>query len=479
LRFYQIDPVVGFDLNQYPEYGDLTNHLKQYIENVYGYDEFGSEIEDGPDKAREPNFLSFHLEDNIRSKNSVISLGMRVDRFFTDDRILRNPDDLDIDFSRSSILDHEWQEQDAYWYLSPRIGVVIQTGDLSFLRINYNRQLQPPPLRNSYYSRYNYDRQLVIGGYFYYWPIGFDLRPIEANLVDISFTKNVSKLFNLSGTVFYKRSSGQIQVDRHISDWDQTYFIMSNLGVNEIHGLDIHAYIHRFKRFQFLLNYTYNYARGNGSDELSNYMSLYRGMLGSGKYSTSSKPLNFVPEHKIIMDIDFRFGHNDGGPILENLGLNLLLKGDSGFPYTTVYVPPGGGADFYSFGVDYIIDRRSSMPIEPLNSSNTGWRLNFDLRVDKSFYLGKNIFLMFYMRVLNLFNTRHVENVYPFSGTAEVDGFINDIKRSASRIEWAGERGRDIYNAINTMNGQSYWDKTGNELYGNPRQIFLGLRLTY
>lgn len=135
--------------------------------------------------------------------------------------------------------------------------------------------------------------------------------------------------------------------------------------------------------------------------------------------------------------------------------------------------------DFYSLGTDYIIDRRSQKPLEPLNVSKTGWGINFDLRVDKSIHLGRNIFLMFYMRILNLFNTRHVENVYPYSGTAETDGMISDQKRTAGFIDGFGEGAIDLYNAINTMNGQSYWDKTGNELYGNPRQIFFGIRLLY
>ena len=99
--------------------------------------------------------------------------------------------------------------------------------------------------------------------------------------------------------------------------------------------------------------------------------------------------------------------------------------------------------------------------------------------MDKSIQLGKNLFLMFYIRVLNLFNTRQVENVYPYSGTGETDGIISDIKRTAVFVEMFGEQAIDLYNAINTMNGQSYWDKTGNELYANPRQIFLGIRLTY
>lgn len=119
------------------------------------------------------------------------------------------------------------------------------------------------------------------------------------------------------------------------------------------------------------------------------------------------------------------------------------------------------------------------MPIEPVNASKTSWRLNFDLRIDKTIRLGRGFNMMFYLRILNLLNTKQIENVYPYSHSAETDGMIYDRMRSESHIQHYGEEARDMYNALNTTNSQSYWDYTANELYLNPRQIFLGLRLEY
>jgi hypothetical protein len=42
-----------------------------------------------------------------------------------------------------------------------------------------------------------------------------------------------------------------------------------------------------------------------------------------------------------------------------------------------------------------------------------------------------------------------------------------------------GEQYLDLYRAVNIENGQAYLDATGRELYGTPRQIFLGLKLSY
>jgi hypothetical protein len=83
------------------------------------------------------------------------------------------------------------------------------------------------------------------------------------------------------------------------------------------------------------------------------------------------------------------------------------------------------------------------------------------------------------MRILNLFNSRQVENVYLYSGSAQTDGIIGDVERTQYFREYYGDKGFDIYNAINTTNGQAFWDEVGNELYLNPRQIFFGLQLEY
>jgi len=114
-----------------------------------------------------------------------------------------------------------------------------------------------------------------------------------------------------------------------------------------------------------------------------------------------------------------------------------------------------------------------------VNASTTPWRFNADLRIDKTFEIGRYLQLSFYVRVLNLFNTRQVENVYPYSGSAQTDGMIGDSYRNRSWLDYVGEEGIGIYNAINTTNGQSYWDLTGNELYRSPRQIFFGVKVEY
>jgi hypothetical protein len=85
------------------------------------------------------------------------------------------------------------------------------------------------------------------------------------------------------------------------------------------------------------------------------------------------------------------------------------------------------------------------------------------------------------MRVTNLFNSRNVINVYQLTGNAYDDGFISNPELSSSFINAAnrGQRYVDLYKAINIENGQSYWDSLALQLWGQPRQIFFGIKLTY
>ncbi|MEA3391759.1 MAG: hypothetical protein U9Q91_02135, partial [Candidatus Marinimicrobia bacterium] len=138
-----------------------------------------------------------------------------------------------------------------------------------------------------------------------------------------------------------------------------------------------------------------------------------------------------------------------------------------------------GQSDPYTAGIDYMDDTRDRVALEPIGASTTPWQFTTDLRLDKSFLIGPldaNVFVM----VTNLFNRKNVVNVYEFTGNAEDDGFLTDPVRSATTIaNNGGQEYIDMYTAINLVNGQAYWDNINRELFGNPRQITFGVRLSF
>jgi hypothetical protein len=139
----------------------------------------------------------------------------------------------------------------------------------------------------------------------------------------------------------------------------------------------------------------------------------------------------------------------------------------------------GGQSDPYTAGIDYLDDTRDRVAEEPIGSSTTPWQFTTDLRLDKSFKIGPldaNVFVM----ITNLFNRKNIVNVYEFTGSAEDDGFLTDPVRSGTTIaNNGGQDYIDMYTAINLVNTQAYWDRLQREIYGNPRQINFGIRLSF
>ena len=159
---------------------------------------------------------------------------------------------------------------------------------------------------------------------------------------------------------------------------------------------------------------------------------------------------------------------------------HLLFTFNSGHPYTRV-ATSWGQTNFYDWGVDYMDDTRSREALEPVNNSTTPWNFNLDLRLDKTFKVTDDIAATLYARVINLLDTRNVINVYQTTGTATDDGYINQQRYIDAALEDPnlGQTYLDLYNAINIENGSSYESELGLDLWGPPRQIFFGIKLTY
>jgi len=193
-------------------------------------------------------------------------------------------------------------------------------------------------------------------------------------------------------------------------------------------------------------------------------------------------PLYFSPTHTGSVNLDYRFGQDDGGPILSRLGANLLFEFSSGHPFT---LSTGGiGQNDASEGA-ILSDRdaRNRRPLEPIGASTTPWTFTTNLRLDKTITAGP-VDVNIYVYVQNLFNRKNVLNVYPRTGNADTDGFLEDPDLSQTIIESAGGEGYvAMYRAINIENRMHYLSPViamrGDDLWGTPRQIRFGISLEY
>jgi outer membrane receptor protein involved in Fe transport len=391
---------------------------------------------------------------------------------------LDNIEDVLREPESNQILQSEWKKVDPHILLSPRLGFSFPVSETAVFYFQYGKFAQMPHLSRMYFGTQRLSRQILFGGNYYPGPIGFDLDPIKTTNYEVGFRKQVSNFAAFDVTGFYRNVKGQIQVIKQSvasSATIQAYDRYVNGDFATTKGLEFKLNLRRVNRIQAQFNYTLTDAEGTGSNSLSYRAAAYRGTTAP----TITSPLDYEQKHRGSINVDYRFGENDGGPVFNNFGANVLFSFNSGHPYTKVYVPPGGQVDPYNVMVDYMNDTRQRQALEPFGASTTPWNFTTDLNLDKSFRVGDLIVATAYMRVTNLFNKKNVINVYQKTGSAVDDGFLNDPIYSGSFISQNGPDYVDMYRAVAQGDGNAYRGEVGNELFGTPRQIFFGIRVTY
>ena len=485
IRYFAIRPEVMNLLDEWHTEAVAVDSgsWKDYVDNVYGYDLQGNEVEHGPDKPKEPFFFAAYATDKIELNDLIIHAGLRYDRFETDDRTIDDPKDPEVDSEERLVEQDAWKKVDPFQQISPRLGISFPISEKTVFYMQYGKFIQMPELDDIYFGRYRFGRQIVSKGNYYIYPIGFGLKPVRTTSYEIGFRKQVSSVAAFDIVGFYKNVKGQIQVDRVVpsasAEINTPYEVFVNQDFATTKGVEFRITLRRTHRLQAQLYYTLTDAEGTGSTETSYHGAVYR----NTDKPTVVTPLDYNNTHRGSINLDYRFSDNDGGPILQNLGINLLVSFSSGHPFTYVYYPPGGQVDAYNAGINYMLDTRSREALEPLNTSTTPWTSTLDLRIDKSFNVMNKILATIYLRVTNLLNTKNVANVHEATGNAYDDGFLSNPGRSESFVNtYGGQNYKDLYKAINLENGQAYMDDVegrGLELYGHPRQIMLGIKVTY
>lgn len=502
-RYFDISPgvmvhtaPVGEDPGGYTSYGSIEDvpyfrWMSTGDVDAYGYDIYGNEIDERKDYYNEdgeldgnapapkkPIEMAAYVMDKIEFNDLVINAGLRLDYFDPDDRELKNPADPEVNKSASMISEDAWQEIDPYIELSPRLGFSFPTGPASHFYLYYGKFVQMPAYNNIYFSSNDYAWQVVRQGFYFINPIGFGLEPTYTTQYEIGYKRELTNNIALNATAFYKNQKGliqskmqQIEPDAYIPG---SYIRFFNGDFATHKGLELRLEMRRINRLAGRINYTYTDAEGTASNNTAYHAAVYMNTV----IPKTINPLRYGVKHNGSINLDYRFGDNDGGPILENFGVNVLMRFTSGHPYTRVYVPGAGQADPYNAGVEYLNDSRNRTAVEPVGASTTPWTFVTDLRAEKTFTLG-NFDATIFVLVNNLFDRRNVQNVYPLTGSAEDDGLISDPAQVEQMIKSNGEMWKELYQAINIENGQSYWNVAGRELWGNPRQIHFGLEVEF
>lgn len=465
--------------------------------STVGYDNYGVEVNDGVNAPGEPLQASAYVQNKFEYQDLILNVGVRYE--LLDPKGVSVPKQLNpatgqYDYQDLTAIwnstyatfeEDKLTKTEAFHLLLPRISFSFPVTDRTVFYALYGKYAQMPSLNLLYQDNITMSQLLDplrrvgynIGGS----TIGFLMRPERLTQYEIGLRQTLTDNFALTVTGFYKDTRDQIQITRLFNSSGvpiSTAYQNEDFGTQK--GFEVTLELRRTNRLAAKVNYTLSDARGTASSNRSSQNSVTD--EASALFPRFVYPLDQNQTHKGSIVVDYRWAKGEGG-FLEGFGVNTLFTFNSGHNYTKIQEPQNlGQATAWNIGVRALIDSRTRVPVEPVNSSTTPWVFNVDMTISKVFYLDF-VNLELYARVLNLFNTKSVLNVYPTTGTPFDDGWLKSpfavsYKEVPNYEAW--------YKAVNLANRWSYMNiggggglgqQGGNDLFGSPREIRVGMKV--
>ena len=464
------------------------NDVMLTLTNGYGYDFNGNELNstfnsgagvDDPGllAPKRPVFAGVYAQDKIEYKNLILNIGLRFDYIDVDNIMIKDPTrpETAIDFNTGKINPAGLEKTPSFSALSPRLGFSFPVTDATVFHTQFGKFVQQTKLRDLYNGMYGIGGNLR-GGYFIGAPTGWNVRPTRTTQYEVGFTQQISDFISFDVTGYYKDVQGQVEFALQptaAGSAYQAYNVLQNGDFATTKGVELSFTMRRIERLQINGSLSFQNALGTGSNANSHAGIVGAPIDGVTIFKPASvEPLDFNKAITGNLNIDYRFAKNEESSILRQLGFSALLKFDSGHPFT---LGQGKGTTTGSLEGD----ARFRSPIEALNSSTTPFTYQIDLRIDKTFSIMDKLSANVYLFVINVLDTKNIQNVFLRTGSATDDGYLTNPTLGGSLHPDQRADYEAMYKAINVDYYQGYQGATGNFLYGPPRQIRFGVRLEY
>ena len=294
----------------------------------------------------------------------------------------------------------------------------------------------------------------------------------------IGFKQQLSESTLLNFISYYRETRNDISAFQYNNAYPITYISYNNLDFSTVKGLIIEMNYTSDKNISLTGNYTLQFADGTGSN-----INSQRALIASNQPNLRSLfPLGDLDiRHQIKTIFNWEFFDDKGvgkkkrkylGPVIgktkifSNTNFNLIFTATSGLPYTATSQPVQLGS----------VDRA---PIKGTPwGSRLPWQLNTNLNIQKDVPLTwknkdgktKNAYMQVYFYCTNLFNTKIVYSVNPYTGAADDDGFLNSPKGQQA-----------LQNTLSADAYSFYYRTAVNSPfnYQTPRMMYLGAKFYF
>ncbi len=431
----------------------------------YGYDIFGKKIDGDVTRSggqfyfgpRQPLIGDAYVQDEIRLRDVTIGLGLRLDYIDPDSKDVDDPENLFYQNDRL-LISSVMKKTETTKQVSPRVDVSFPLDDRNIIHAHYGKYLNQGGFRESYAGagRISY---LTRSLGFNTDTFGWGLKPERITQYEAGFSSHLNDYASIDVTGFYRETNGltMIELTPMGESW-YSYFRFNDDGFGTSKGVEFTLNLLRTRRVAAQVNYTFQDVRGTGSSPADNAGAWSAGSVV--QVTAYARPLDFNQAHRGSILLDYRFAKDDGGDILERMGLNVLVTFNSGHSFTILTEPQRGPSPS---------DPRFQIPAEPIGSSTTPWFLQLDARLDKVFSLGP-VSLDVYLYAINLLGSDNAVDVFPRTGDPGNDGWFLTADGKADAAA-NGPQYVAFYNAVNDGKNSGNW--------GPPRQIRFGARLEF
>lgn len=254
-----------------------------------------------------------------------------------------------------------------------------------------------------------------------------DLKTEKTIDYELGFQQKLGNTSSLKLSAFYREMRDKLQTISVYGAYPVTYYTLGNIDFGTVRGFTLAYDLRRTGNITLRANYTLQWAKGTGSS----YDSGASIVKSDNPNLRTILPLDVDQRHNFQIVLDYRFGGKaDGTPyngpkingknILANTGVNFTVVSGSGTPYTKRDKPSNG------------VIRGS------LNGANKPWRTKVDMSVSRDIRIrlskakddeptSKERYgnLRISLDVSNLLNSKTPMYVYPYTGNAGDDGYLD------------------------------------------------------
>lgn len=388
--------------------------------------------------TRRPVEFAAYLQDKLEFKDFILNIGVRFDYFQPDGVILVDESDPNIyNPIKPANVARSLDERRTYWYtkasaksqVSPRLGASFPITDRGVIHFSYGHFFQVPRFERLYE---NPDFKLgqgtgnvgVVGN--------ADLEPEQTINGEIGIQQQLSDDISVDLTAYLRdiRNLTTTGADEIVVfGGSAKYSKYQNRDFGTVKGIVITVTKRFSGGFSSTLDYTYQVARGSGSDPQETRNAL----LGGSLPEIQLTPLAWDQRHTLNLTASYAAA---------TWGASLIGQFGSGTPYT-----PRRSTD-----ITALLTNAQTKP----SFLNVDARAYYEIPIDP-------FRVVTFLRVFNLFDIRNETNVFDDTGRA---GFTTDYARAAQA------------NPSQIVNTLDEWFRRPTH-YSEPRRIEFGVNLEF